>query len=494
MEHAEVLILGAGFSGLCAAIELRRQGITSFLVLEKANDVGGTWRDNVYPGVECDVPSHLYSLSFALNPTWSKSFATGEEIHAYLRDCATRFDVRDRIVFGTRAVRARWGSDRWEVDTEDGRTFTARFLISGLGALHTPNVPDFPGMDGYRGTTFHTSCWDPRVVLAGRRVGMIGTGATAVQAAPEVANLAAEFYLFQRSAIWVRPKNDNLYSAEQQHRFTVDRYQLRRHRWRLWQKWEKAGIDILRSGTDANRSAELAARENIKHVKDPALVAALTPPYNITCKRFTYSNDYYPMFNRSNVHLVTDPIEGFEASGLACRSKVIPLDVVIFATGFKAFNITNEIDVVGMDGRRLAETWADRTLTYRSVMVHGFPNFFILLGPNSGGLTSAVQMIEAGVHFTSQAIRRLRTSDVVGLHPSEDEMLKFVEWIDEATSGTTLNDGCTSWWTRNGHNQALWPGSSTAFKMLLAYVHPDHFETIGGSGQRWPLRLTATER
>ncbi len=482
MDSVDVVILGAGFSGLSAAIELERRGRTSFVVIEKADDVGGTWRDNTYPGVECDVPSHLYSLSTAPNPRWTKTYAAGAEIHAYQRRIVQEYDLGGRILLGTCAEKAAWHDGWWTIDTDDGRSIRARHLIAGLGGLHTPNIPEFDGASSFEGAMFHTSHWDHEVPLRGRRVGMIGTGATAVQAAPEVAEIASSFHLFQRSPIWCGPKRDEPYPSTVQDDFERDPDALRRHRWDLWNAWESNGADLLHAGTDANVAAEAMARKNIEmHVDDPELIELLTPRYNITCKRPTFSNRYYPMFNRENVHLETHGIDEIVPEGIRSGGRVIPLDVIIFATGFRPFDITSEIDVRGLDGFSLADAWAERICSYRSVMVHGFPNLFLLLGPNSAGLTSALQMIEAGARFAADVIAEVERECLIGLHPTAEAVDEFTRHVDRLTAGSTTNHGCSSWWSDGGTNHSLWPDSSIRFRMMLGALERDDLVSVGAS-------------
>jgi cation diffusion facilitator CzcD-associated flavoprotein CzcO len=481
MAESEVVILGAGFAGLCAAIQLGRAG-RSYVVLEKGGGVGGAWRENTYPGVECDIPSHLYSFSFLPNPYWSKSYAPGGEIRNYLHWCAEEEGVLPRIRFGTAAERAEWDGERWHVTTSAGDVEVGRYLISGLGGLHTPNVPDIPGLGSFAGAAFHTARWDHTVDLTGKRVGMVGTGATAVQAGPEVAEIARSLHVFQRTPIWVSPKNDRPYSEEMQHLFAAEPDAMRRHRWDLWNRWESSGVDVVHAGTEANRNAQEAALRNIlDHVADPELAARLTPPYNITCKRPTFSNRYYPMFNRPNVHLVSAGIDRVTPHGIVAGGAEIELDAIVMATGFKPFDIRTEVAISGLDGQPLDATWSDRITSYKTIMVHGFPNLFVLLGPNSAGLTSAVQMIESGVAFTMKAIEHVERNRATGLHPRPEAVDSFTRFIDDTTAGTTVNKGCTSWWTESGQNHAVWPESSVTFRLMLNQLRPEDFDLLAPS-------------
>lgn len=477
----EAVVLGAGFSGVCAAIQLKRRGILSFAVLEKAADVGGTWRENTYPGAECDIPSHIYSYSFALKPDWSKHYAGGPEIHGYIRKCAEDFGIMENIRFNSHVSRAVWIGDRWEIATLDGAIYRARSIISGLGGLHTPGYPQLSGRESFRGKSFHTSKWDHSVNLRGRRVGMIGTGATAVQAAPALAESAEDFYVFQRTPSWVGPKVDPAYSVQQQAEFASNPDALRRHRWELWRQWESTGQDLFTAGTRLNQLIEKRALENIRdHVENHELAERLTPRYNVTCKRPTISDLYYPIFNRPNVHLITDAVQGITATGVSLRSgEQIGLDVIVYATGFKPFDITTEIEIVGLDGLNLADAWSTGITTYRTVMVHGFPNLFLLLGPNTAGLTSAVQMIEAATRYALDAFCGLTERGTVAIHPRRQEVDAFTGQIAEMSRYATANHGCTSWWTANG-NHSLWPSSSVAYRMMLSRVDSTHLQFVGG--------------
>jgi cation diffusion facilitator CzcD-associated flavoprotein CzcO len=476
--EVDVVVLGAGFSGICAAIQLKRRGRESFVVLEKGPDVGGTWRENAYPGAECDIPSHIYSYSFAPKPDWSKHYAPGPEILDYIRSCARDFDLTSHIRLNTLVTRAVWEHGRWDVSTAEGDVTRARYVISGLGGLHTPSYPALPGRDSFRGRSFHTSTWDHAADLRGRRIGMIGTGATAVQAAPALAEAASDLYVFQRTPTWVGSKRDPLYTPEQKAEFATNPHALRRHRWELWRHWETTGEDLFTAGTRLNQIIEEAALVNIlENVEDPELAAKLRPAYNITCKRPTISNRYYPIFNRPHVHLVTDPVARVTPTGLVLRTgEEIPLDVLVYATGFKPFDITTEIEVVGLDRRGLADAWSGGITTYRTVMTHGFPNFFFLLGPNTAGLNSALQMIEAGTKYALNVISRLNGGGA--MHPRQAAVEAFAARIAEMSRFTTANKGCTSWWTAGGTNHSLWPASSVTYRLMLSKIDTSDFHLV----------------
>lgn len=478
--HYEVVVLGAGLSGVCAAIKLKEAGITDVRVFEKANDVGGTWRDNHYPGVACDVPSHLYSYSFALNPEWSRRYAPGREIWDYVRTCAIDFGVHDQITFNTTVASAAWNTDRWDIQTSSGETFTSRAIISALGGLHTPNMPELPGHGSFEGVMFHTTDWPDELDLTGATVAVVGTGATAVQIVPEIAERAAELMVFQRSPVWVGAKKDPEYTPQELEEFRNNPDALKELRQQLWESWEFASVELHREGTDVNRSAEAMARQMIERsVSDPEVAKALTPDHNFACKRPTISNRYYSTFERPNVVLVTGAVEALTADGLVSSGTHYDADVIVYATGFKPFNVTNEIDLAGVNGISLADVWKEQVTSYKSVMVHGFPNLFFLMGPNGTGLQSALQTIEPAADFAVRAVQTIRRDGIVGLSPKQESVDAFTRNVRDRFKDTTHSKGCSSWWSdQTGFNHSIWPGSSVEFCELLAELERDDFDVI----------------
>lgn len=479
-QHFDVVVLGAGLSGVCAAIKLQQAGIDNVRVFEKASDVGGTWRDNRYPGVACDVPSHLYSYSFAPNPEWSRWYAPGHEIFDYVRKCAVDFDVYDRITFDTTVASADWIGDRWQIETSHGETFTSRAIISALGGLHTPNLPDLPGADAFEGVSFHTTNWPDELDLTGKTVAVIGTGATAVQIVPELAERAAELMVFQRSPVWVGAKKDPEYTPEEIEEFRSNPEAMRKLRQKLWQAWEYTSVELHREGTEINTNAESMARRIIEQsVSDPEVVKALTPDHNFACKRPTISNRYYSTFEQPNVLLVTGGVESLDATGLVSSGHHYDADVIIFATGFKPFNVTNEIDLTGVDGVPLAAVWQDEITAYKSAMVHDFPNLFFLMGPNGTGLQSALQTVEPVADFAVSTVQTIARDGIVGLSPKQESVDAFTRNVRDRFEETTHSKGCSSWWSgESGHNHSIWPGSSTEFRELFDEFDLDDFDVI----------------
>jgi len=478
LKHYEVVVIGAGLSGVCAAIKLKEAGITNIAIVEKADDVGGTWRDNRYPGVACDVPSHLYSYSFAPNPDWSRWYAPGPEILEYIRRCAIDYGVFDDITFDTTITSATWLSSYWQLYDSNGGVFTSTSVISALGGLHTPNVPDLAGRENYEGIQFHTSDWPDDIELSGKRVAVVGTGATAVQLVPEIADSVAELIVFQRSPVWVGPKKDPEYTAAEREEFRTNPDALSEIREQLYDLWEPTSVELHRAGSEVNTMAEDRARRVIEQsVADPDLAAALTPDFNFACKRPTMSNRYYSTFDKANVTLVAGPVDALTNCAVVSSGVDHDVDVVIFATGFKPFNVTHEIDVTGVDGVALAEIWTEEVTSYKSVMVHDFPNLFFMMGPNGTGLQSALQTIEAQAAYAVGVLKQMRHDDIASLNPKQQPIDEFTHTVRTTFEGTTHSKGCTSWWSaETGFNHSIWPGSSDEYRALLALLELDDFE------------------
>jgi cation diffusion facilitator CzcD-associated flavoprotein CzcO len=472
VETTDVLIVGTGFAGLCAAIKLQESGNRCFLLLEKSQDYGGAWRDNIYPGCACDIPSHLYAFSFEPNASWSRMFPTQPEILAYLRGVAEKHDLPGRTRFGAAVREAAWdeAAQKWCVHTEDGRRFFGRVLLSAMGPLHIPATPKLPGLASFAGLAFHSARWDFSVDLAGKRVAVIGTGASAIQFIPRVAEQAARLAVFQRTAAWIMPKVDYAFSDAQKSRF---RQALRRRLFRTRLFWMH---DMRALGFLGNRkiteTAEAMARAHLKrHVADPVLRAKLTPDYRLGCKRVLISNDFYPAIARETTDLVTAPIDRVEADRVVTADGAsYPADVLIFGTGFHTTDSFSAVRVVGRHGVTLEEAFAGGLHAYRGLAVPGFPNFYFLLGPNTGlGHNSVVLMIEAQMRylislFSKMARRGWRVAEV------KPEIEQAWNRQMQARLGKTvwMTGGCKSWYLdENGRNTTIWPGLVAEYQLKM---------------------------
>ena len=492
-QQVDHLVIGAGFAGLCAAIKLQEAGELDHVVLERGDDVGGTWRDNTYPGAACDVPSQLYSFSFALNPDWSMSFSPQPEIQAYLRRVARERGVLDRFRFGTTVEEARWdeGSQRWLVDT-DQASYAARTLISGAGALVEPKLPDIAGIEGFQGEVFHSARWNHDVDLAGKRVAVIGTGASAIQIVPEIAKVVGRLDLYQRTAPYVLPRNDRRYSRAEQLAFRHVPGLQRLMRESIYWAREAYVPGFTWQPKLAFPAKKLALRNLEKAVADPELRARLTPDFEIGCKRILISNAYYPALTQDHVELVTDPIQKVTGHSVITADGVErEVDVLVVATGFHTTDQPIAHHVFGRDGRSLAETWADTGMqAYKGTTVHGFPNYFQVVGPNTGlGHSSMVLMIEAQVDYVVDALRTMDLHGYATVEPRQDEQDDWNADLHRRMQRTVWSTGgCASWYLdEHGRNTTLWPRSTWTFRQLLARFDPAAYDVTAA-------RTTTTER
>lgn len=492
VRHHEVVILGAGVAGLCMAVRLRQQGQHDLMIFEKADSLGGTWRDNTYPGCGCDVPSDLYSLSFEQNPDWSQTYASQQEILAYLRRVAARHRVEESIRFGTEIVSLRWNEQHhhWQLTAADGHRFTATVVISGMGGLHIPAVPELPGQDRFAGTSFHTARWRHDVDLAGKRVAIIGTGASAVQIIPEIAPHVARLTVFQRTPPWILPRNNRPTTASGR---WLKRYLpgvQRARRLALYWKAEPIAVGFTLKPKATGSSQKRAMRFLKSQVEDPLLREQLTPQYSMGCKRVLLSDDYYSTLTRPNVELVTRRVARLAPDGVVTgNGQRWPADVVIYATGFKPFNPTHQVEIIGREGRNLAEDWAAGPEAFKGVAVSGYPNFFMLMGPNSGlGHNSILVMIEAQVSYISQCLRWLRrpgwgsgTMRAIEVRPTVQQ--RYNDWLQDRFKHSVWHtqerpglSPCTSWYQNlGGKNFTLWPSFATAYAWALRRPDPACF-------------------
>jgi cation diffusion facilitator CzcD-associated flavoprotein CzcO len=482
-EHNRVIIVGTGFSGLGMAIRLKQSGIHDFVVLEKAQDVGGTWRDNTYPGCACDIQSHMYSFSFEQNPAWSRSFPSQPEIWDYLRKVADRYDVRRHIRFGQDLTGARWDSDAqvWHVQTKSGAELTAQFLVSGVGALHIPNIPALPGIERFAGPRFHSAQWDHDVDLRGKRIAAVGTGASAIQFVPQIAPDAQRLHLFQRTPPWVMPKPDYPMPSWARRLFRYVPGTQRLYRDALYWLLEARALGFNGHPRLLRAAEGIAKRHLAKHVADPALRAKITPDYRMGCKRVLVSNDYYPALNRDNVEVVTEGVtEVREHSVVAADGTEREVDVIIFGTGFHVTDAFDNLDIIGRDDRNLGKEWATEGMrTHLGITVSGFPNLFFLLGPNTGlGHNSVVFMIESQIRYVMDAIRLADGNRAGAIEVRSSVQDQFnVDIQRKLVRGVWTQGGCTSWYLDSkGVNRTIWPGFTWRYWLDTRTIEPADFE------------------
>ncbi|MEZ0484735.1 flavin-containing monooxygenase [Fibrella aquatica] len=477
----QVAIIGAGFAGLGAAIRLKTSGRTSFVVYERASDVGGTWRENTYPGCACDIPSHLYSYSFAPNPDWSKAYASQPEIQQYLQRCVDQFALRNHIRFNTEVVDMRWmeADAHWQLTDRQGTTLTARVVVAATGPLSRPSIPKLPGLDRFAGTTFHSARWNHKYDLQDKRVAVIGTGASAIQIVPQLAKITAQLTIFQRTAPYVTPRRNRTYSARQRSFFTAIPGLQRLHRTAYYWLNELFGLAFLGNET-LNKLATKAALSNLKyHIKDPELRRKVWPNYKLGCKRILVSNAYYPALNRPNVALVTDPIEAVTPTGIRTRSASRedtehPFDALIFGTGFLVADVYLNQSIVGRNGRNLLDEWAATGAeALYGLTVSGFPNLLFMLGPNTGlGHNSVVHMIESQINYLLDYLKKLeKAGPTFSLDVKPDRQRTHNEELQQQLAGTVWASGCRSWYMNSrGKNTTLWPGLTVGYRQATRRV------------------------
>jgi cation diffusion facilitator CzcD-associated flavoprotein CzcO len=467
----DAIIVGAGFGGLAMTRELQRIRGLRFLVLEKAHRLGGTWRDNTYPGCACDIPSHLYSLSFAPNPAWSRMFASQPEILSYMDEVAGRIGLGAHLRLGVAVRAAHWddASSLWRLELDDGSTLAARNLICAMGPLHHPSYPDIPGLADFAGPSLHTAKWDHTLPIAGSRIGVIGTGASAIQIVPELAKTAAQLMVFQRTPPWIAPKFDRPIKDEERRTFARSRLAQRHFRGQLWWAHEKRAAGFTSQDPKVVAQTEALCRRHLhKQVKDAALRAKLTPDYTVGCKRLLISNDWYPALQRPDVALVTTPIRRIAPHAVIdAQGATHPLDILVFGTGFDAQGALSRVPILGAEGRSLQTLWDTQGRSaYLGTTVNGFPNLFLMTGPNAGsGHTSQVFMLEAQAHYIARAIATMRARRASRMEIRPEAQARFrAEMEDRLRHSVWQGGGCQSWYLdRKGRNTVLWPSLSIDF-------------------------------
>ncbi len=481
-QRVEVLIVGAGFAGLGMAIKLKKAGIDSFLVLEKESGLGGTWLVNSYPGCACDVQSHLYSYSFELNPLWSRMFATQPEILAYLEHCAREYGLEKHLQFDTALDGAEWdeGQGLWKVRAADGRRYEANVLVSAIGGLSRPSVPEIPGLENFKGKTFHSQQWDHGYDLKGKRVAVIGTGASAIQFVPQIAPDVAQLDLYQRTPPWILPKPDREIGRWEKLMYKTVPAAQKAFRNAIYWQLEARALGFTVNPRLMKMPQRWAKAHIRRQIAEPGLRAKVTPDYQIGCKRILISDDYYPALTRANVDVLTSGIERITATGVVSNGVERPVDAIVFGTGFNVVDSLGKSQIRGRNGVELREAWRELPQAYLGTAVAGFPNLFLLVGPNTGlGHNSIIYMIEAQVGYILKALKLMRRGKVKSLTVRESVMAKFNEKVQGAHKRNVWSSGCKSWYLdAKGRNFSLWPGFTWKFRRLTARFRAEDYAAV----------------
>jgi len=477
----KVAIVGSGFAGLCMGIKLRQAGEENFVILEKSDRLGGTWRDNTYPGCACDIPSYLYSFSFEQNPHWTRMFAPWDEILAYLEHCAAKYGIADKIRYGSDVTEAAYdeASGHWTVTINGTETLETQALVAGVGNLHKPRFPDLAGLDSFGGTAFHSSQWNHEHDLTGRRVAVIGTGASAIQFVPPVAEQAAQVDVYQRTAPWITSKPDRAIGPRERalhSRFPAGQRAIRDV---IFWGLEARGLGFAAS-PKLMKGLELQAKRQLhKQVTDPVLRAKLTPDYQIGCKRILISNDYYPALARDNVELITTGITRVTPTGVVTDDGVErECDTIVLGTGFEVSGNLTRISILGRDGLDLGDSWKQNGIgAHLGITVAGYPNLFLLVGPNTAlGHSSMVFMIEAQVRYVMQALDLLRRRDALAVEVREEVQERFVAGVQDELDDTVWQAGCNSWYLdAQGRNSTIWPDFTVSYWRRTRRLDPTDF-------------------
>jgi len=479
VRQVEAAIVGAGFGGLCMAIQLKKAGITDFVILEKGEDVGGTWRDNTYPGAACDVQSHLYSFSFEGNPDWSMRYPGWKEIQDYIHRTTDKYSIRPFVQYDAEVTGAEFNekTGRWLITLGNGGQLDARHFILATGPLHVPAVPNIPGLADFKGKTFHSAQWDHDYDLTNKNVVSIGTGGSAIQYLPEIAPKVKKVSVFQRSAAWVLPRDVRSYSALDKKLFKAFPAMRKLHRLRLYLTNESRVLPIIHARLA--KPLQVLAKAFLDYqVKDKKTRKQLTPDYTIGCKRILISNKYYPMFNRDNVELVTDGIQEIKEHSVIDRNgKEHPADAIILGTGFvtdprvymKDFTLT------GLPGRDIHTDWKDGAEAYYGVSVNGYPNMFQLVGPNTGlGHNSIIFMIEQQVEYIVRCMQTMKQKGASYMDLKAGAQEVFNDDVQKRQIGTVWASGCKSWYQQaDGKNVVIWPGTTVRYSRELHNVDFD---------------------
>ncbi len=486
VDNVDVAIIGAGFGGLGVAIALKNKRLDNFVIFEGEEDVGGSWRTNTYPGCACDVPSHLYSYSFEPNPRWREAYSKQADIQKYIEHCADKYGLRSHIRFSTKVTDATFDEEKgvWRLTTDDGKVTSARVLVPATGALSHPQYPEIPGIDTFAGPALHAARWDDSVELAGKRVGVIGSAASAIQVVPSIAPEVADLTVFQRTPSWVLPKGNRPYTDEEHSGWAKSPW--KQNLRRLGQYWamESALPAIMWYPKMLRVGERLHERALHDAIQDPALRDALTPKYKVGCKRTLVSDDWFPAFARENVHLETEGIEAITASGVkTADGREHLFDVLIYATGYAIGAAAYPFEIRGLGGKTLTETWGGQRKAYYGLSVSHFPNMLLIMGPNSGpGHTSVLIYQEAQYQYVAKFTERLLRDGARYFDVKEKVQNDQFEEFQNQMKDSAWLSGCSSWYlNEDGTNSTMWPGFSFQYVRKTRKLNMEVYNTSGPS-------------
>jgi cation diffusion facilitator CzcD-associated flavoprotein CzcO len=479
-KQRSIAVVGGGFGGVGAIVMLKRAGYDDVTVFERGDGIGGVWHHNTYPGAACDVPSHLYEFSFEPNPRWTRRYAQGPEIKAYLGDVARRHGVLDRIRTNTEVTQARWDAERgkWLLDTSAG-PHEADVLLTACGQLSIPSVPPISGLDSFQGPAFHTARWQHDVDLTGKRVAIVGTGCSAVQVAPAIQSEVAHLDIYQRSPGWTLPKMDFVYKERTKRLFERFPALQQLDRKAVFAFMELGAVAMTRKPGILKAFEAVGRRQITKAIADPELRAKVMPSDSIGCKRMMLTDEWYPTLTKPNVELVTDSIAEITASGIrTADGNERPTDVIVLATGFASHAFVAPMEILGSDGRALADEWAEVARAYLGMSVPGFPNMFLLYGPNTnGGTGSVIDTIESGMGHVLAALKTLNERQASTIQVRRDAADHFHAELTSALKDTVWHSGCTNWYVdEKGHDPNQWPWTWSELRRRTATIEPSAYD------------------
>lgn len=479
-QDFSILITGTGFSGVCAGIQLKKAGIHDFRILEKAGSAGGTWRDNHYPGAACDVKSNLYSFSFEPNPNWTREYSPQKEILDYTLHCIHKYGLDEHILYNWEVSEARYheNNSTWELTSRDCQKLSSNVVIFGNGPLHIPSLPDIEGIRDFKGEVFHSAQWNHDFDLKGKNVCVIGTGASAIQFVPEIQPIVQNLYLMQRSAAWVLPKADGPFTPMQHRLFDRLPVSQRLNRDLIYLFNELQVVGFVYDERILKLGEQVGKWHIRKFIKDPALRKKLTPDYRLGCKRVLLSNNYYPALAQPNVDVVTDKIQRFtKDSVITADNKERKIDAIILGTGFHVSDSFQYYNVHGRGDVQLKEIFKDTPEAYYGTAVHGFPNMFLMLGPNTGlGHNSMIYMIESQMNYILDAIQKMKAQNIHSIEVKKDVQDTYNAEIQKKLENTIWSSGCRSWYlSENGKNYTVWPGFTLEFRNRTKTIDLDDY-------------------